>query len=192
MIKGDPSEDGFEHEFLYWCPECHRIEDVELCNPICQICGTEFVDIDKNIYPIIHALEKQHTIKSLQSCEGHFKEYEPGVYGWTIPYISFSVNPDAKISDIFNGKFPMLSIVNLRPDITSCIEEENDESLWAYRILCKQMDNYQFNMNWCIYMDDRDIPTTKDPDSHINSKGLWDRSKKRFLEQLLDWARSLK
>lgn len=190
MLKGDPNKDGFEHEYLWWCPECGNIEEVELLNPLCQICGTEFVDIDKRMFPIIHTLSKKHTIKTLACCEGHFKEPTPDVYEWDIPYLKFTVNPEAKIEDIFNGKFPMLSTVRIVPDVT-CIDEE-DESLFFYRILCKQMDNYQFRMDWCIYMDEGDIPTIKDRDSHIGSEELWNHNKRVFLEQLFEWAKSLK
>ena len=193
MLKGDPNKDGFEHEYLWWCPECGNIEEVELLNPLCQICGTEFVDIDKRMFPIIHTLsKKQHTIKTLACCEGHFKESKPDVYEWNIPYIKFSVNPDAKISDIFNGKFPMLSVVKVVPDVT-CIDED-DIDKFLYKFLSKQFDNYQFEMNWCIYMDEGDIPTVKDndPDSYYTSEELWKDRQKAFLQQLLEWAKSLK
>lgn len=190
MLLGDPYESGFEHKFLYWCPECHNIEEVELINPVCQMCGTNYVDIDERMYPIIFEFEKQNVIKTLACCEGHFKESKPDVYEWISPYLLFSVNPEAKISDIFNGKFPMLTTVGIVPDI-SFIDEDDDNMLF-YRILSKQADNYQFNMNWCIYMDDSFIPTTRDRDSHISSENLWNRRKDTFLDQLLEWAKSLK
>jgi hypothetical protein len=190
MLFGDPYESGFEHKFLYWCPECHNIEEVELINPICQMCGANYVDIDERMYPIIFEFEKQNIIKTLACCEGHFKESKPDVYEWISPYLLFSVNPEAKISDIFNGKFPMLTTVGIVPDVTF-IDEDDDKMLF-YKILSKQADNYQFNMNWCIYMDDSFIPTIRDRDSHISSENLWNKRKDIFLNQLLEWAKSLK
>lgn len=190
MITGDPYDIGYDHEYLLWCPACNNIEEEETLNPLCQRCGEELVDIDKKMFPIIYELQNINWIHTVACCEGHVIKYSEESCSWYTPYLSFTVDKDIKYSDIFNGKFPMLSRVTMEPDYT-CIDCE-DEKLFFYRILKNKSQNFQFTMKIIITMDEFLLSTEKEEDDLATPDVYFNHRKKIFLDQLYNWAKSLK
>ena len=145
--------------------------------------------IDPEMVTIVENFNKAG-IKTLFSCQGHFKESFDGG-GQSVPYLLTELpnNPEL-YSCIFSNKYP-----NIKVEVESYFELNDSESnaLEDYRdleeyknLLDSILDkhgNYQlyFSMNWLFYNIDEKLYDSKNEDAY---EQIFEFLRKKFLKEM--------
>ena len=180
-------------KFHYWCPICNDIardEDAgkgEKCMP----CGCEMVKIDRLMIPVVYEFFDVPQLRSFQCCEGHWvkDEVSGNFREYRDPYIVFDIeDPDISISDLFNGHFPSIAkfeFVDILPNYK--------DDLSDYYEMVDRSKNVQFRKRIRLSCISRIDPfDAKNDYEKMCVEGLFHNYQIYFMEQLIEWAKSLK